>query len=157
VASSVAVSLTVAALIRGETIEDAIERGLTVGSLYHTDCREWGSKSLEELDLDEGIGTGQPKIGYTWKCMGAGFWALRNFRDIYDGTGLRGATTAMKFERALENVILEGGDADTNGAVAGSMMGASIGVPLLPSQLVQDLRNRDRLDEKLQNLFDLGT
>lgn len=34
-------------------------------------------KSLDDLHLDEG-----DKIGYTYKCMGAGFWALRqnNFR-----------------------------------------------------------------------------
>lgn len=29
-------------------------------------------KSLDDLHLDEG-----DKIGYTYKCMGAGFWALR--------------------------------------------------------------------------------
>ena len=35
------------------------------------------AKSLDELKLDE-----NGKIGYTYKCMGAGFWALRqdNFR-----------------------------------------------------------------------------
>ena len=38
-------------------------------------------KSLNNLQLDE-----SGKIGYTYKCMGAGFWALRqnNFRDALE-------------------------------------------------------------------------
>ena len=39
------------------------------------------AKSLNDLQLDE-----SGKIGYTYKCMGAGFWALRqeNFRDALE-------------------------------------------------------------------------
>ena len=41
--------------------------------------------SLPELKLDD-----RQRIGYTFKCLGAGFWALRqkNFRDAIEAITL---------------------------------------------------------------------
>ncbi len=77
------------------------------------------------LNLDEGWATAaaNPKgnrIGYTYKCMGAAFHALRE---------------AIRFNnpaRALYDLIREGGDADTNGAVAGAMIGCYFGWDAFP-------------------------
>lgn len=83
------------------------------------------AKSLNDLQLDE-----SGKIGYTYKCMGAGFWALRqeNFRD------------------ALEAIAFEGGDADTNGAVAGALLGCKLGASALPDTWLYGLKYKDWLD-----------
>ena len=66
---------------------------------------------LSELQLDDKKG-----IGYTLKCMGAGFWALRQ----------------TDFRYALEAIVFEAGDADTNGAVAGALLGCKLGFSGLP-------------------------
>mmetsp|Transcript_83941 Transcript_83941/g.203586 ORF Transcript_83941/g.203586 Transcript_83941/m.203586 type:complete len:400 (+) Transcript_83941:201-1400(+) len=69
---------------------------------------------VTELRLDE------PKaIGYTLKCVGSGFWALRTTRD---------------FRLAMGELIAEAGDADTNGAVAGAMLGCRLGFKKLHAQ-----------------------
>ena len=155
VASSVAVSITIAKLIQGKDIDEAIEVGLRRGSQYHADAVEWGHKSLEELNLDEGLDAvpraRRVPIGYTWKCMGAGFWALRHFNNF----PLRGATTSEKFLWTLQKVLMAGGDADTNGAVAGAMMGAATGFSLIPRSLSTTLRDTQRLDVKLSALYNL--
>lgn len=62
--------------------------------------------SLDDLRLDE-----SDKIGYTYKCMGAGFWALRqnDFRAAleaiaYEVTSSSNLLPGTSFERfCLEN------------------------------------------------------
>ena len=67
-----------------------------------------------------------PWLGYTYKCIGSGFWATRY------GTNFRTSITEL---------VLEGGDADTNGAVAGAMLGCKLGFKALPkvTQVVDDV------------------
>lgn len=43
------------------------------------------------------------------------------------------------FLEGLQSIILQGGDADTNGAVAGALLGANFGVEGIPSQLINRL------------------
>jgi ADP-ribosylglycohydrolase len=91
------------------------------------------SPSIEALDLDE-----KDSIGYTLKATGAGFWALMH---------------AESFEGGLSAVIHEGGDADTNGAVAGSLMGARFGFAGIPPHLVQGLLGRQELETRIDELL----
>lgn len=58
--------------------------------------------SLEFLQLDEGS-----KIGYTYKTLGAGFYAFLYGKEY----------------SILELLTMEAGDADTNCAVAGALLG----------------------------------
>jgi ADP-ribosylglycohydrolase len=58
--------------------------------------------TLELLQLDEGS-----KIGYTYKTMGAGFHAFLYGKDF----------------SVIETLTMEGGDADTNCAVGGALLG----------------------------------
>jgi ADP-ribosylglycohydrolase len=51
-------------------------------------------------------------IGYTYKALSAGLWSL------YNGTS---------FEDGMLPIINEGGDADTNGTVAGALLGVKFG------------------------------
>jgi len=153
VAGSVAVAVATALLVRGETIPFAIAHAGRAGNQFHGDCGQWTLASLKDLHLDEGLTPGRlnrrAPIGYTWKCMGAGFWALRRFHEH----PLRGATTAEKFEEVLTRVIMAGGDTDTNAAVAGALLGAAAGLSLLPRRLVQGLCKPERLEQRIQGLL----
>ena len=82
--------------------------------------------NIRFLNLDD-----PDTIGYTFKCMGAGFWALRqdNFRD------------------ALEAIVFEGGDADTNGAVAGALLGCKLGMEGLPTSWLNGLFYKNWLND----------
>ncbi len=92
---------------------------------------EKSTQSLESFDLDE-----PNSIGYTLKALGAAFWALKH----------------DSFENAISAIIHEGGDADTNAAVAGALLGAKLGYSQLPIHLVTGLKNKGLLDEKLSKL-----
>lgn len=89
---------------------------------------------LKELDLSE-----HGKIGYTLKCMGCGFWALRQ----------------NDFRSALQELIMEGGDADTNGAVAGAMLGCKLGLSGLPATWLGGLIHKEWLDKIIDRFLPL--
>jgi ADP-ribosylglycohydrolase len=89
------------------------------------------SSSVEELQLDE-----PDSMGYTLKAMSAGVWAYVH---------------AENFEHGLLEVINEGGDADTNGAVAGSILGAKFGYHSIPQKYIDGLIRRDVLEAKFND------
>lgn len=62
--------------------------------------------------------------------MGTGFWGLRqeNYCD------------------SIRRIITEGGDADTNAAVAGALLGVWLGYNRLPQDLIQQLKFKGWLD-----------
>ncbi len=51
------------------------------------------------------------------------------------------------FEDEIIKVVNEGGDTDTNGAIAGGLLGAKYGYSAIPGRWVRDLKNKDELDE----------
>lgn len=84
-----------------------------------------GAKApLERFQLD-----GKTK-GFTLKAMQVGLWALR----VHGNT-----------EDILETLILEGGDTDTNGAIAGAALGARFGVESLPERWISSLARPDEI------------
>ena len=62
------------------------------------------TEDISTLNLDD-----KNTWGYTLKSLCAGLW---------------GYYYAESFEQGLKAIIMEGGDADTNGCIAGSLMGA---------------------------------
>lgn len=78
-------------------------------------------------------------VGYTLKALAAGLWAY-----FY----------ADSFEEGLKAVVMEGGDADTNGCIAGSMLGAKFGYDMIPQRLVTSLNQVDKLNEMLLGFLD---
>ena len=82
---------------------------------------------ISQLDLDE------PKsMGYTYKTMSAALWALWH---------------CSSFEEGLLTVVNAGGDADSNAAVACSVLGAKCGFSTIPEKYVQGLYASDLLDK----------
>jgi ADP-ribosylglycohydrolase len=99
------------------------------------------SDSLEVFDLDEGLNPKETnKIGFTLKAMGAGFWALKH---------------AVSYRDGILQVIHEGGDADTNAAVAGALLGARYGLKGIPNELVLDLQGGSAMEERATRLYAL--
>ncbi|KAG8826337.1 hypothetical protein FRC19_009120 [Serendipita sp. 401] len=98
---------------------------------------------IVEMELD-----GRRSIGYTYKCLACGVWALRQ--------GLAALSTpvddphklAHVFERVITDLTMAAGDSDTNCAVAGSLLGCLIGYANLPAGWKEDLKHRDWLLSK---------
>ncbi|UJR31502.1 hypothetical protein I4U23_018991 [Adineta vaga] len=143
IASCLAVCLTIAYLLRnegGDDIEALIKRvqdetidilGNSFSKedrdsfLWHTD----EARTLDDLNLDE-----SRSIGYTYKCLGSGFYGLRSTRS---------------FAETLNDLIRYGGDADTNGAVCGTMYGARHGYKALPHDWLRATPFKKWFDKKI--------
>ncbi len=139
VASCVAVSLAVARLVAGASVEDAIAAAALAGESDWPGFGRWLDgvlqSTLGDLALDE-----PQSIGFTLKTAGAGFWALAHARSV--GTGLR-------------QVIHQGGDADTNAAVAGALLGARDGLSAIPARWVRGLHQGAALHERADRLLSM--
>jgi len=60
----------------------------------------------------------------------------------------------MRWEdRSDATVAMEGGDADTNGAVAGAMLGCLVGYERLDEEWKGELLHREWLEKKVDNLL----
>ena len=90
------------------------------------------SQNPEVLNLDQGL------IGHTLLCLQAGMWALR---------------TPLTFESALIRLVRNGGDTDTNGAVAGAVLGARYGADAIPRRWLDCIPQRERLERLTDNLL----
>lgn len=138
--SAFAVNLGVAEALGGRTasidsIADALE-GAGVGPHTLYAVRDVAGHSLEYLRLDGSA------IGFTLKAMQAGLWCLEHAED---------------FEESLVAVIQAGGDTDTNGAVAGAILGALHGASAIPARWVKHIAKADHLISLADRLLDRAT
>ena len=78
--------------------------------------------------------------GHTLMTMQAGLWA---------------ATTPLDFEGALVTIVSAGGDTDTNGALAGAVLGARYGASGIPERWIRHVAQRDRLSNLADRLLRL--
>lgn len=132
-----AVTLCVAALVRGEGAEYAAREALSA-----VEAHEGG----EELEfLVEAVGGSRaidgPDQGFCLFTAGVALQAL-----------VRGGDA----EAELRRVVSLGGDADTNAAVAGALLGAREGVHGLPSVWLERLLDRDAIAAEARGLVPLG-
>ncbi|MFO0966748.1 MAG: ADP-ribosylglycohydrolase family protein [Gemmataceae bacterium] len=122
-------SLAVAALVAGEPAADVLTATARTLESYQPGLGQWLeqvlAQPLEALDLDEGLNPGEEdRIGYTLKALGAGMWSLAH---------------AGSFAEGIDWIVHEGGDADTNAAVAGALLGARHGFSAIPAAWVNGL------------------
>ena len=112
----VAVTLTAAALVRGDDPESAVR-----GALARVADRDGG----EELDyLTGAAGIERPIDGPD-----------QGFTLFTAGVALRVAGEARPFHEGLLEIVALGGDTDTNASVAGALLGALHGADALPLRL----------------------
>lgn len=127
----------VSQIIRHLLLEDEIlpaENLIQIANLYHADIHETISRA--EDDNLTGLSLCDPdNLGYTLKALSAGLWAYYH---------------AGSFEEGITKIIMEGGDADTNASVAGSILGARFGFSTFPEHLVEGLVHKTLLEDTLQ-------
>ena len=102
---------------------------MTIGNKYDKSIVEYIDKAyyngIDSLELDE-----PSSIGYTLKALGSALWCLFHAND---------------FEEGLLRVVNEGGDADTNAAVACAMLGAKFGYTSIPQKYTDGLTRKSDL------------
>lgn len=131
-----AVTLTVAALVRGEPAADAVTEAVDA-----VKEREGG----EELEYLVGeAGRARPLDG---PDMG--------FVLFTAGLALQVAGEGRGFEEGLRHVVGLGGDTDTNAAVAGALLGAAHGTRALPERWLTLLTDRELIEAEATRLAGL--
>ena len=83
----------------------------------------------------------QVLIGHTLLAMQVGLWAV---------------TTPLSLVDALSATVMVGGDTDTNAAVAGAVLGARDGASAIPSEWLDCVPERSRIETLADNLTALG-
>src|SRR5918999_453365 len=81
--------------------------------------------SLDDLELDDPM-----DMGYTLKAMRVALWSSHQGDD---------------FEATVTDVVNAGGDTDTNGAVAGALVGARTGIDGIPHHWLENIPRTDEL------------
>lgn len=98
--------------------------------------RRSATSDLSALELDE-----PHSMGYTVRTMSAGLWVFLNGTD---------------FESTLLRIIHAGGDTDTNGAVAGAVLGARFGASSIPERWITALPSPQALRSLADRLWQAG-
>lgn len=108
--------------------ELSVEQIIELGQSYDERIREWvelgyESSEIKNLELDE-----IQSMGYTLRSLAAALWCYFHAPD---------------FESGMIAVVNEGGDADTNAAIACAILGAKFGQSSIPTYYIENLHNRD--------------
>jgi len=147
-ASCVAITSIIARILQGKPCGTSDECEALIKEAYDLACKHvtdkdqkaimteyFNHKNVEAMKLDE-----KNAIGFTLKCMACGLYGLRSQKG---------------FKRTLLDVIIEAGDADTNGAVCGAVLGCKLGYSGLPKQWVAAMPHKKWLDKKVVALLKL--
>lgn len=136
----------VAALINGRTPQEAVEIGKKVGK--DLDCAKVTDAIIEGETLpltkiaSEGT-RGDPAFtpsGYVLNSLKLAIAALVDSRS---------------FEDVLVDVVRIGGDSDTNGAIAGGLLGARDGIENIPERWLDKLQFRKEFEDVARHILQL--
>lgn len=113
----------------------------------HLDRREFErhvyATSYVDLHLDN-----HKEMGYVYKCLGSAVLALRCCMRARSAYGSVAPPSKSLFEDVVTELVMEGGDADTNAAAAGALVGAYLGYAHLPAHWTEGLAHKQWLEEK---------
>ena len=90
-------------------------------------------EGLDSLCLDD-----EKSMGYTLRTLGAALWAYWH---------------ATSYKEGILKIVLSGGDADTNAAVAGAILGAKFGINPIPEEWKDGLLYASMLYNKVQEFY----
>lgn len=139
VGSSVIISVLIHSLVYKEELLP-LEKLIGIGRRY--DERIEPYLKLAQADTLKGLGLDdEASMGYTLKAMAAGLWCVYHARSFKEG---------------LLAIVNEGGDADTNGAVVGSLLGAKYGYESIPSKYIAELNGKEILGQLIMNIKKQG-
>ena len=118
-----------------EDKELSAEEIISIGNQYDERIKEWVelayNGSLNDLQLDD-----SKSMGYTLRTLAAALWCYFH---------------SQSFEEGLVDVVNEGGDADTNAAIACAILGAKDGYKSMPSKLTIGLHNESKFRIYVEN------
>jgi len=127
VGSAIALNLAIATILRDEPLHlDALAEEVHGHGVPESVC---DAVRASRAPISMFLLDGKAK-SYTLKALQVGLWALRAEGSVED---------------LLEAVVLEGGDTDTNAAVAGAALGARYGLEAIPERWIASLREPDRI------------
>ena len=109
------------------------------GTIYGLGVGNALGLGAEFMDIDT-ISHYYPQGIDDYKTTAAAFWALWNSND---------------FERGVLQIVMRGGDADTNAAVAGSLLGAKFGIGNIPKKWIDNLYNNEILQKDAEKFYNL--
>lgn len=109
-----------------------------IAQRYDKRMLEWvdmayNSSDISVLDLDETY-----SMGYTLRTLTAALWCYWH---------------STSFETGLLSVVNEGGDADTNGAIACAILGSKFGYSSIPAYYAENLNNRKMYHQKITSFI----
>ncbi|KAM4054492.1 ADP-ribosylglycohydrolase [Hirsutella rhossiliensis] len=104
-------------------------------------------EDLAHLKLDE-----MGKIGYVYKTLGSGIHLLRMAMRKASAASSSLTWQVSIFEPLIVDLIMRGGDADTNACFAGALVGALVGFKALPSHWRDGLKHGAWLMDKAEGL-----
>lgn len=104
------------------------------------------TRRFKEWMMNGGMGIGrhtycqddEKSMGYTLRTLGAALWAYWH---------------ATSYKEGILKIVLSGGDADTNAAVAGAILGAKFGINQIPDEWRNGLLYASMLHNKVQDLY----
>eukprot|EP01117_Protostelium_nocturnum_P003581 TRINITY_DN1476_c0_g1_i1.p1 TRINITY_DN1476_c0_g1~~TRINITY_DN1476_c0_g1_i1.p1 ORF type:complete len:786 (+),score=280.57 TRINITY_DN1476_c0_g1_i1:301-2658(+) len=159
IASCIALSTAIALLLRGEDlpplnpyttmkrtapIHYIIQQSLAIAKSATKDPVNLQAledavmcKNFRKLRLEEENSRGQ-----TFKTLGAAFSCF--YEQARDD---------LSFKEIITNVIMEGGDADSNSCSAGALIGARIGYSQLPEDWLNNLIHKEWLENKVDKFL----
>lgn len=136
--SSVVVNTAIAVALEGRRLDpadlaDAVDEAGAPASVGVA-VRACDGVILDVLALDH-----DNTMGYTLKTMQAGLWALAQDAPA---------------EATLISIVNAGGDTDTNGAVAGAMLGAYHGAAAIPARWIENISGTSELTDLADQLLE---
>ncbi len=131
--ASVALDQSIAVLLHGATIDQAIAQALKDIDQPEVRAAIEQSKSARRHEIRSG--------GFVLDTLSAGLWSLQQTESL---------------EEAVVTAVALGADTDTTGAVAGALAGAHYGLAAIPERWREALQNHDELGELAQTLFELA-
>ena len=149
VATCVAQSLLIRELAAvpadGKVSPDCLRRALEpavapLGPGPRHEAMSWAARSTKLASIEIGA---RDARGYTLRSFACSVWA---FRQLLKAP----RRDAALFKALMTQIVMEGGDADTNAAIAGAVLGAAIGYRALPQDWLDALPNRAWLWEEVR-------
>lgn len=159
-------------------IGTALVRGIVLGEVYEeqhideivTQAVAWydgkhanndDDKVLDRAELDKHVNAADlaalnldenQRIGYVYKTLGSGTVLLRRmFREL-KAQGNKLSVQLAIYEKLITELVMCGGDADTNACFAGALLGAVLGYKALPGHWRDGLRHGSWLLAKAEGL-----
>jgi ADP-ribosylglycohydrolase len=126
--------------LTGTLLRDALDPALApLTAAQRSEFMDWATRSsrLAALELDS-----RDARCYTLKTFACAVWA---FRRLYAAP----VRDSALFRATLTTLVMEGGDADTNAAVAGACLGACLGYARLPADWLAALPHREWLEREV--------